>query len=678
MQQKNYRFIILFFAVVALIFPSAQSEIQAKNTQKPYLTCPILKKRTKDFLKYHYVFRSFDRKLSNRTYSNYLRFLDPGKLFFLQSDIEKFSKYKNVIGKKINLRDCSFISEIYEVYLERVKDSVGYAHKILESKLNFDVDEYLETDRKKLNWANSPAELEERWRKTIKFVVLNMRDVDSTSKITRRLKKRYSLIRKETAARTNDDIHSIFLNAFALSLDPHSSFLTPVDNAQFQIDFSLKLVGVGATLISPDGYTTVDAIVPGGAAALDGRLKKGDKIIAVDAGTGNGVEDVIDMSLDKVVQLIRGKEGSNVTLVIMRQNNDGDVQRLHLKLKRALVEIKENEAKSDVLKVKDKKIGIINLPSFYIDYKQCQKRPTTCRSSANDMFREISKLSKKGVDGIIIDLRRNGGGDLSEAERIVSYFIGNPVVTQVQDRDGSVHKLEMQSDPYYSGPLALLISRYTASASEIFAGAVQDYGRGLVVGDSRTFGKGTVQTVIDIPGTSGRQTNGAIHVTIAKFFRPSGKSNQEKGIKSDVVLPDPIDFFKIGEQDYDYALPYTTIKAAPNFRPIQNLSPIVPTLKMRSKKRISNLPEYKDLKEAINKARENQNTLVSLKETKKQKKNKKAKDKKTFDNSESQSQFSTEVINPKDYELKETANILLDGTSLLGRTNWGKEVNGRR
>ncbi len=674
LQLKN-RFLVSIIATVALVFPNAQAEVEAKTQPKPYLSCPILKKRTKDFLKYHYVFRSFDRTLSKRTFSNYLRFLDPGKLFFLQSDIDSFKKYENIVGKKINSKDCAFISDIYDVYLKRVDQSIGYSQEILKSKISFETDEYIETDRKKLRWANTPQDLQDRWKKTVKFVMLNMKDTGSRSVVTTRIKKRYELIQKESKERTSDDINAIFLNAFALSLDPHSSFLTPVDNAQFQIDFSLKLVGVGATLMSPDGYTTVDALVPGGAAALDGRLKKGDKIIAVDPGDGSGLSDVIDMSLDKVVQLIRGKEGSTVTLVVMRQNNEGDVQRLHIKLKRALVEIKESEAKSDIIKLDGKKIGVINLPSFYIDYKQCQIRPATCRSSANDMFREINKLTKKGVDGIVIDLRRNGGGDLSEAERIVSYFIGNPVVTQVQDRDGSVHRLELQSDPFYSGPLALLISRYTASASEIFAGAVQDYGRGLIIGDSRTFGKGTVQTVMDIPGSAGRQTNGAIHVTIAKFFRPSGKSNQEKGIISDVVIPDPIDFFGIGEKDYDYALPYTTIKAAPNFTPIQKLTPIIPTLQKRSEKRISKLPEYKDLQAAIEKARENQNTLVSLKE---KSKDKKKKNKKSIDNSDTQSAFSMQVIHPKDYELKESAHILIDSTKLLGRTNWEARINGYR
>lgn len=658
-----------YFIAFILLFPvfSIQKSSFAKNEeQSSYLTCRILKTRTNEFLEYHYLFRSFDEELSRRTFLNYLKFLDPGKLFFLQSDIDTLSKYKNLIGKKINASDCAFIAEIYDLYLKRVDEGLTYAKTALNQKIDFTIDEYIETDRKKIEWAQSSTELQDRWRKTVKFVLLNMKEQDKFSKIVERVKKRYELLKKDINSRTQDEINSIFLNAFALSLDPHSSFLTPVDNAQFQIDFSLKLVGIGATLVSPDGYTTIDAIVPGGAAARDGRLKKGDKIIAVDAGDGTGLQDVIDMNLNKVVQLVRGKEGTFVTLVILRKDASGSLQRIQLKMKRAIVEIKENEAKSDVMKIGAKKIGVINLPSFYIDYKECQSHPASCRSSANDMLREIKKLSKQNVDGIVIDLRHNGGGDLTEAERIVSFFITNPVVTQVEDKDSVIHRLEVNSRAVYNGPLSVLISRYTASASEIFAGAVQDYGRGLIVGDSRTFGKGTVQTVIDIPGTANRQTNGAIHVTIAKFFRPSGKSNQEKGVASDVVISNPVDFYSIGESDYDYVLPYTTIKPAPNFRPYQSFTPFVPQLQTMSQARLAKLPNYKDIQDAINKAQEKQNTLVSLKEIPVKKSQKSD----TTDLDDDNPFKPQVVISEKDYELKEAAQILLDSTKLIGQTNW--------
>jgi len=571
------------------------------------------------------------------------------------------------------------------------------AKSALNEKPDFTKEEFIETDRKKTDWANSPADLKDRWRKTIKFIILNMKDSDEIEKIKTRLSKRYDLIKKDVEGKSSDDIYSLFLNAFALSLDPHSSFLTPVDNQQFQMDFSLKFVGIGATLKGIDGYTIIDAIVPGGAAAKDGRLKKNDKIVAVDSGDGSGIQDVIEMDLSKVVQLIRGKEGTIVKLVILRKDLDGKMNRFTVTLKRAVVQIKDSEAKSDILNINNKKIGIINLPSFYIDYKGCQDNPSSCRSSSNDMLREVKKLKASKVDGILVDLRRNGGGDLSETQRIVALFIKDPIVTQVEDKEKNVRTLAVEvKEPAYTGPLAILVSKYTASASEILSGAVQDYGRGLILGDSRTFGKGTVQTVFEVPGTGGRPTDGAIHVTIAKFFRPSGKSNQEKGVLSDIIIPDIIDATDIGEKENDYALPYTTIKASRDFKPERDLKEDISKLQKMSSERVDKSAEFKKIVDAINKARKDKNTLVSLKETKDSKDKEKnvaqnslkTKEKKIVNNKDTASkekekekidklktsneelnflsededtpEFSTKVVRKNDIQLKEAANILLD------------------
>lgn len=385
------------------------------------------------------------------------------------------------------------------------------------------------------------------------------------------------------------------------------------------------------------------------------------------------MQDVIDMDLDKVVQLIRGKEGTVVKLLIMRKSPNGEVKRIQIDLVRAIVQIKDSEAKSDIMTLNNKKIGIINLPSFYIDYRDCQENPLTCRSSANDMAREIKKLKAQNVDGIILDLRRNGGGDLSEVQKMVGLFINDPIVTQVEDREHQVRSLDTDANALYTGPLAVLVSKYTASASEILAGAVQDYGRGLILGDSRTFGKGTVQTVIEIPGTSGRQTNGAIHVTIAKFFRPSGKSNQEKGILSDVVIPDILDSTDIGEEESDYALPYTVIKPARDFAPEQNISSILPNLQQLSTQRVSHQDSFKEVIDTINKAKKDKNTLVSLTEESLKKTSKKKDDKSNKLNASDDNlpDFSTKVISKNDFELKESANVLLDGIRLLnGKKDW--------
>jgi carboxyl-terminal processing protease len=726
------RNILLSLSVVAVgisisqyfnVLPSFQFANSEEKTNKNikqnvgFLNCSSLSERSKDFLKYHYVFRNFDPDLSKRTFDMFIKLLDPGKLYFTQDDINEFSKQEPDLFKNINNIDCRLIigeNGIYERYKKRLNEATNLAKSALNENPDFTKDEYIETDRKKIEWSKSIAELKDRWRKTIKFILLNMKDSDDVEKIKMRLTKRYEMIRKDIESRTTDEVYSLFLNAFALSLDPHSSFLTPTDNLQFQMDFSLKFVGIGATLKGVDGYTIIDAIVPGGAAAKDGFLKKNDKIVAVDSGDGTGIQDVIEMDLGKVVQLIRGKEGTTVKLVILRKELDGKMKRFNVLLKRAVVQIKDSEAKSEIMNINNKKIGVINLPSFYIDYKGCQDNPNTCRSSSNDMNREIKKLKAAKVDGILVDLRRNGGGDLSETQRIVSLFIKNPIVTQVEDREKHVRTLDFEGNtPVYTGPLAILVSKYTASASEILSGAVQDYGRGFILGDSRTFGKGTVQTVIEVPGTNGRTTDGAIHVTIAKFFRPSGKSNQEKGVLSDIIIPDIIDATDIGEKENDYALPYTTIKPSRDFKPERDLKEIIPKLQKMSALRIEKSFEFKKIINEIDKAKKDKNTLISLKESKdsiknnlaKEKHDKKEenndsakmvtenkKDKNNFkkdtpdqinptkeslkaksenlgmlsgdDDNDDILEFSTKVIRKNDLLLKEAANILIDGIKL--------------
>ncbi len=697
-----------FLNIYPLLPSSPPDEISVKDSKKipkkniGYLTCSSLSERMKDFLKNHYIYRNVDKDLATRTFDTFFKLLDPGKLYFIQDDIDEFKKQESELFKNIDNIDCRFINGekgVYERYKKRITEATISSKNILKEKQDFTIDEYIETDRKKIDWAKNSKELMDRWKKTIKFIILNMKDTDDVEKIRKRLIRRYEMIKKDVDSRSGDDINSLFLNAFALSLDPHSSYLTPVDNAQFQFDFSLKLVGIGATLRSIDGYTVIDAIVPGGAAAKDGRIKKNDKITAVDAGDGAGMQDVIEMDLNKVVQLIRGKEGTVVKLAILRKEADGKMNRIIIALKRAVVQLKDNQAKSETLNIENKKIGVINLPNFYIDYKECQDSPLTCRSSSNDMAREIKKLKAQKVDGILIDLRRNGGGDLSETQKIVGLFIKDPVVTQVEDRDKQVRAVESDNkDALYTGPLAVLVSKYSASASEILSGAVQDYGRGLIVGDSRTFGKGTVQTIFDVPGSNGRPSDGAIHVTIAKFFRPSGKSNQEKGIPSDIVIPDIIDATDIGENEYDYALPYTTIKPSRDFKPERDLKEYIPKLQKLSSDRIEKSADFKKIIEAINKARNDKNTLVSLKESEKaeQKKTstkiasnkkesakegeKKASEKKEGEKSNAfkkdidMNQINDEdedidilgkVIRKNDVVLKEAVNILLDSSKII-------------
>jgi carboxyl-terminal processing protease len=478
--------------------------------------------------------------------------------------------------------------------------------------------------------------------------------------------------------------------------------MAPQDQEEFRVAYSLQLVGIGASLTQQDGYTTVESLIPGGAASRDGRLQKADKIIAVDSGDGTGFVDVIDMDLSKVVQLIRGTKGTVVKLQILRKDPiSNETKREMLELVRDVVHMADSEARSDLMTINGKKIGVINLPSFYIDYQGSKSGKKDYVSSSNHIDRELKKLTNLKVDGVILDLRRNGGGDLDECLKLSGFFIDKGSVVQVQNRDGNV---ESKNDPEngvrYAGPLAVLISKQSASASEILAGAMQDYGRGLILGNSRTYGKATVQTVIDLPGSGGRDSDGAMKVTISKFFRPSGKSNQVVGVESDVQIPDVFEVSDAGEGENDYPLPHNTINPYSGLNPIQNLSAIIPQLRQKSEARVRAASEFKEIFAAIEKARkEKDNTLLSLKandkpladaadlssgqqvaatgdskasQTTQKDKTGKAAGKGGRDK-KSRNEDPNIIIRPDDHQLKEAGQILVDSIELLGgKTDWTK------
>jgi carboxyl-terminal processing protease len=697
---------------------ATSGESQKRPATSGFLSCSTIQSRMRDFLKAHYLYRRFDEELSKRTFQHYFQMLDPGRNFFLAEDIAAFSKYETTLPDYISKTDCNFISDIYALYLKRMSESMVTIGDLLKNPMDFSLDEKLETDRKKINWANNEAERKERWRKLLKFTALNLRETEKDwGVIANRINKRYALVKKSAQERSSDEIHSFFLNAFATSLDPHSQFMAPQDQEEFRFAFSLQLVGIGASLTQQDGYTTVEALIPGGTAARDGRLQKADKIVAVDPGDGNGFIDIIDMDLSKVVQLIRGQKGTIVKLQILRKDPlSNETKRELLELERDVVHIADSEAHSDVMTVNGKKIGVINLPSFYIDYQGSKSGKTDYVSSSNHIDRELKKLTAQQVDGVILDLRRNGGGDLDECLRLSGFFIDKGSVVQVQNRDGSV---ESKDDPEegvrYSGPLAVLISKQSASASEILAGAVQDYGRGLILGNSRTYGKATVQSVIDLPGTGGRDSDGAMKVTISKFFRPSGRSNQVVGVESDVQIPDVFEVSDIGEGENDYPLPHTTINANSALKPIHDLSKIIPALRQKSAARVRSAEEFKATFAAIEKARkEKDSTEISLKapeqplkpmaansdsQTTGQKvasntptmagtskkttagsssaESSPAQDSKTntlaAKKNKNRAELSNVVIRPDDEQLQEAGRILVDSIDLLGgKTDWSK------
>lgn len=608
------KFRSVVFKSVALTFM-----LSSVSSQAFALDCKQVRLLTQAYFKMHFTYTEFNDELSKRSLDLFLRSWDPGKLYFLQSDVDRFERdYATKIDDAINRADCSFIDDIVGTYGKRFDDTQKAINEAVAANHDFSVDEYMEVDRKKLPWAKTPQEIGDRWRKRVKFQIMQLREtINDAAKIKEKMVKRMDLIRKQHKKTNSDQVMGIFLNAFASALDPHSDYMSPDDLEDFRINTRLSLEGIGAVLRSEDGFTTIQSLVPGGAAAQSGKVKVDDKIIAV-AQVNEAPVDVIDMDLRDVVKLIRGKQGTEVKLTLVREEKGSNVQ-IQVSLKRQKVQLTDRAAKSKLRVVqvgegadlREMKIGVISLPSFYMDFEGRQNKQKDFKSSSADMLREIEAMKKQGVESIIVDLRNNGGGSLDEAINVSGLFIKTGPVVQIRASDGSSFVQE-DKDPNvaWDGPLTVIINRQSASASEIFAGAIQDYGRGLIVGDTHTFGKGTVQNLHDVSDKLG-----AIKVTISKFYRPSGSSTQLRGVESDIVFPDLMDQLEMGEKFYDYALPWEKIKEA-DFKNIGGVVPFVSKLKEASIARVATDEGFKLVAEDIKtyKDGELERSRISLKE----------------------------------------------------------------
>lgn len=568
------------------------------------LTCPQIKDLINISLKAHLSFHEFDSNLSERTFENYIKTLDPGKLYLYEADVKKLSdKYKKNIHKLIKARKCNFINDFINIYTLRFKEINDRISSLVDLKHDFSIDEYLELDRKKIGFAKDEKELTDRWRKRIKFQLLQLISTGiKDDKAKEKIKKRYYLLNKDFQQETLDTFYERFLVSFTTALDPHSEYLSNDELKDFRIATSLAMEGIGALLRSEDGFVTIVSLVPGGSASKSKKLKVEDKIVAVKQQNADPV-DVIDMNLKDVVDKIRGPEGTTVTLTVVREEK-GVTSKFDVTLKREKIKLEERKAKSRVVSVnvetkeqkkRTVKIGILNLPSFYIDFEGQSKRSKDYTSSAHDVLTELNKLKASGIDGLVVDLRANGGGSLTESIKIAGFFFREAPVVQVKDGDGATNTyMDDDKGIVYEGPMSVLISRQSASASEIFAGAIRDLNRGIIIGDSHTFGKGTVQNLQDL------KKLGGIKITISSFYRPSGSSTQMRGVDSDVVIPSISDELDIGEKFYDYALPWDSIKPAKyqNFDMIKNYPAILSKL---SEKRVKSDEAFSELLKDIEK-----------------------------------------------------------------------------
>ena len=553
---------------------------------------------------YHYHRLDLDQEMSERIFDQYLRLMDPNRVYFTARDVDDLERYRPHLADALKSADLEPAFDIFERYQRRVAERIAHARSLLDEEFDFTVDEEYQFDRTEAPWAVDGDELDEIWRQRVKNDWLRLRLADQDDEaIAETLGERYRNLGRRIAEFNSEDVFQFFMNAYTRSIEPHSAYMSPRSVDNFEISMRLSLDGIGAMLQRETEYTTVMEIVPGGPADLDGRLQPGDRIIGV-AQEGEEMVDVVGWRLDDVVALIRGERDTEVRLEVLPAEKALSGPSRVIDIVRNEVKLEEQAAQSDVIEVPAddgvRRIGVVRVPVFYVDFQGRARNEPNYRSSTRDVRRLINELDEQGIDGLVIDLRGNGGGALVEATTMTGLFIDEGPVVQVRDSRGRV-SLEEDREPgmAWDGPLAVLVDRRSASASEIFAGAIQDYGRGVVLGES-TFGKGTVQNLIDLDDLSRTEDArlGQIKLTMAQFYRIAGGSTQAKGVVPDIRLPtagDPADF---GESALDFALPWGEIDPA-DFQPMADLSGLIDLANDRHLARLETDAELQSLLEEI-------------------------------------------------------------------------------
>jgi carboxyl-terminal processing protease len=556
----------------------------------------------------HYTRAKLNEEVSKKFLQTYLELLDFSHLFFTQQDVDALNaKYGSSIAGDVLLGTLKPAYEIYDLYAKRVDERVAKVRELLKQPIDFKGDATIELSRQKSPWPKDEAEADQLWRGRITSELLqehlSEHPIEPAPQLVAR---RYDRLARNVHEQDKDEQMKLFLDALAQTYDPHSEYLSKADMKNFSINMGLSLVGIGAMLRSQDGYAKIESLVPGGPAQMDGRLKVGDRITAVAQAQADFV-DVREMRLDKVVEMIRGKKGTRVRLLVIPSDVTDPSHRKNVELVRDEIKLKDQEARADIIIRKDEngnpiKLGWLTLPSFYADMDRHQK------STTRDVLALLKRLKKENIAGLVIDLRRNGGGSLEEALSLTGLFLKSGPIVQTKDYNGSIRISPDPASMAYSGPLVVLTSRQSASASEIFAAALQDYGRAVIVGDKNTFGKGTVQTILPIGRFasllgSRSDEDGALKLTIQKFYRVAGGSTQLHGVASDIVLPSLSDLPEFGEGALKNALPYDEVPKAKYTKWSDTHSLFVDQLKRRSEERVKNDPEFHYVMEDIGRLR---------------------------------------------------------------------------
>ncbi|MCE9683323.1 carboxy terminal-processing peptidase [Halomonas alkalisoli] len=561
----------------------------------------------------HYADAALDDEWSRLAFGRYLDVLDGQRAFLLDSDVEDFRHLEERIDDMIFEGELAPAYELYQRYHDRAESRFEWLLDKIDEGLGYtyETDMRLELDRSEASWAENPEELDELWRKRLKNAALTL-DItgQDEEQVETNLRQRYEGQLSRLRQTNGEDVFGLFMAAVTSSIDPHTEYLSPRQGESFDIQMRLSLEGIGAMLQSDGEYVKVSSLVPGGPADRAGVLEPADRIIGVGQEDGEEIVNVVGMRLDEVVDLIRGPKGSVVRLEIVPAEAM-DMTRSHeVEITRDTVDLEDQAAKGEIIEVERddgmKRIGVIKIPTFYVDFDAWQAGEEEFRSTTRDVAREVERLKQEGIDGIMLDLRNNGGGALQEANSLIGLFIDRGPTVQVRDARGRISLYgDTEAGTLYDGPLAVLVNRLSASASEIFAGAIQDYGRGLVLGNA-TFGKGTVQTLSEL-------SHGQIKLTRAKFYRISGESTQHRGVEPDILFPNLVDPKRIGESSLDNALEWDTVQEV-QYRHYGEPWEYLETLRSRHRERADTHPNFVFLEQRADLARRlrEEHTSVSL------------------------------------------------------------------
>jgi carboxyl-terminal processing protease len=611
--------------VAALLVPLLQvravrAELSAPSANDRYVTRAVTMLLGREHLTRHQL----DDEISERCLTTFLKALDPMKLYFNQSDIDAFERSRKDLDDRVRKGDVAFAYDVYKQYLARVDQRVNMVNDLLKQPHDFTVQEEMIADPDAASYAKDDAEAREMWRKRIKYELLTLKLENKTGQeAIDKLTRRYQSFARRMHQTSADELLETYLTALTTSYDPHTTYMSASSLEDFEIQMRLQLDGIGAALQSEDGYTTISKIIPGGAADKEGTLKAKDRVIGVGQGLEGEIVDVVDMKLKDVVALIRGKRDTVVRLQVIP---DGGTEAKIVTITRASIELKDSEAQSAIFEEGRKangepyRIGVIDLPSFYMDMDGAREKKNDFKSTTRDVKKILEKFNAENVDAVVVDLRRNGGGALPEAINLTGLFVDTGPIVQVKGPVGDPqHYDDLEAGADWNGPLVVLISKFSASASEIFAGAIQDYGRGLIVGDRSTHGKGTVQSLLDLgqqllPGQNAPNL-GALKLTMQQFYRPNGDSTQNRGVVSDVELPSITTHLDVGEADLDHALAFDKVEPA-QYENTHHVDPtVLDQIRNRSKQRCELSPDFVKVMENIARYQERkQRKTVSLNE----------------------------------------------------------------